>query len=113
VLKDCNHKPIEGTAICATCEKPPDWQNHARCLDHDPEMFFPELDDYHTINQAIRICVSCPVRGFCLEEGWKQTRWGIWGSFTVQERERLRRAFPLPEKKEDRRRIIRIIAHRL
>jgi hypothetical protein len=112
VLKDCNHQVIEGTGICPTCPKPDDWQSHARCLDANPDLFFCEADDYPTINQATRICMSCPVRGFCLEEGWND-KFGIWGSFTVQERERLRKAFPLPEKVSDRRRIIRIIAHRL
>jgi hypothetical protein len=113
MLKDCKHPAIEGTAICPICPKPDDWMSHAKCLDADPELFFPELDDHATTQQAIRICMSCPIRGFCLEEGWNETRWGVWGSFSVQERTRLRMAFPLPENKSDRRRIIRIIAHRL
>jgi hypothetical protein len=56
--------------------------------------------------------MRCPVRGYCLEMGWND-RWGIWGSFTSIDRERIRRAFKLPEKAKDRRKIIRIIAHRL
>lgn len=112
MLKDCHHKPIEGTAICATCPRPDDWNQHARCLDANPEIFYPEQDDFKTIDQAIRLCMSCPVRGFCLEVGWTD-RWGIFGSFTVAERERLRKAFPLPKDSASKRRIIRIIAHRL
>jgi WhiB family transcriptional regulator, redox-sensing transcriptional regulator len=112
VLKDCNHDPIEGTAICATCPMPDDWNIHARCLDHDPEIFFPEADDRVLINQATKICMSCPVRGFCLEAGWND-KFGIWGSFTAQERERLKKVFPLPKNTKDKRRIVRIIAHRL
>jgi hypothetical protein len=112
MLKDCSHEPIEGTAICPTCPMPDGWQSHAQCLDADPELFFPEADDRETINQAIRICMSCPIRGFCLEAGFKD-RYGIWGSFTSLEREKIRRVFPLPENIKDRRRIIRIIAHRL
>lgn len=112
MLKDCSHPVIEGTEICADCPKPDDWQTHSKCLDVDPEMFYCEADDAVQIKRAIRICLSCPVRGFCLEEGWKD-RWGIWGSFTAQERERLRKAFPLPTDIKHKRKVIRVIAHRL
>ncbi len=112
MLKDCNHKPIEGTDICADCPKPDDWQIKARCLDHDPELFFCEADDIPKIKQAVRICLGCPVRGFCLEDGWTN-KWGIWGSFTAAERERLRKAFPMPNDVKHKRRVIRVIAHRL
>jgi hypothetical protein len=56
--------------------------------------------------------MRCDVRGYCLETGWSD-RHGIWGSFSSSDRERIRKAFPLPEKVKDRRKIIRIIAHRL
>jgi hypothetical protein len=47
-----------------------------------------------------------------LEEGWNN-KWGIWGSFTAVERERLKKAIPLPKDVKKRRQIIRVIAHRL
>jgi hypothetical protein len=112
VLKDCNHPVIDGTQICAECPKPDDWQTHAKCLDSDPEMFFCEADDVPLIKSAIRICLGCPVRGFCLEDGWSN-KWGIWGSFTAAERERLRKAFPMPNDVKHKRKVIRVIAHRL
>ena len=56
--------------------------------------------------------MSCPVRGFCLEEGWND-KWGIWGSFTAAERVRLKKAFPLSKDIKQRRQVIRVIAHRL
>ncbi len=94
---------IEGTEICATCPKPDDWQRHAKCL-----------DDVPAIKAAIRICIGCPVRGLCLEDAWEsKQRYGIWGSFSAAERERLRKAFPLPENVKDKRKVIRVIAHRL
>jgi hypothetical protein len=37
----------------------------------------------------------------------------VWGSFSAAERERLRKAFPLPENVKDKRKVIRVIAHRL
>ena len=105
---------IEGTEICATCPRPDDWQQHAKCLDHDPEMFFCEADDATNIKRAVRICLSCPTRGFCLEDAWEsKQRFGIWGSFSAAERERLKKAFPLPDDPKDRRKVIRVIAHRL
>jgi len=114
VLKDCNHPVIEGTEICATCARPDDWQQHAKCLDHDPELFFCEADDAINIKRAVRICLGCPTRGFCLEDAWEsKQRFGIWGSFSAAERERLKKAFPLPDDPKDRRKVIRVIAHRL
>jgi hypothetical protein len=112
LLKDCNHPPIEGTKICPDCPKPDDWQTHARCLDFDPDLFFCEADDAPKIMKAVKICMGCDIRGFCLEEGFKN-KWGIWGSFTAEERLRLRKAFPLPDDAKQRRKIIRLIAHRL
>lgn len=112
MLKDCNHPVIEGTQICAECPAPDDWQQHARCLDHDPEIFYCEADDIPAIKKAVKICLSCPIRGFCLEKGWSD-KWGIWGSFTAAERERLRKAFRIPTINKEKRKVIRVIAHRL
>ena len=112
MLKDCHHQPIDNSRICAICPKPDDWQTHARCLDHDPDLWYVGEDQPVEINRAIRICMDCPVRGFCLEEGWKN-KWGIWGSFTASQRERMRKQFPLPKIATHRRKIIRIIAHKL
>jgi len=104
---------IEGTKICSEgCSAPDDWGKHAACLDTDPEAFYCEADDIETTQSAIRVCFRCDIRGLCLEAGWKD-RFGIWGSFTALEREKLRRAFPLPENPKHKRKIIRLIAHRL
>lgn len=113
MLKDCHHKTIEGTQICGEgCPKPDDWQNFAKCLDVDPELFYCEADDVENIKKAVRICMSCPIRGFCLEVGWDD-KFGIFGSFTALERGYLRKAFQLPENPKEKRRVIRVIAHRL
>jgi hypothetical protein len=112
VLKDCSHPVIEGTQICADCPKPDDWQQHAKCLDHDPEIFYCEADDIPAIKTAVKICLGCPIRGFCLEAGWSD-KWGIWGSFTAAERQRLRKAFHIPTITKEKRKVIRMIAHRL
>lgn len=112
MIKNCNHKPIEGTNICSTCPKPDDWQNHAACLDFDPEAWFVPEDHTLQIHQAIKICMSCPVRAFCLESGWKD-RWGVWGSYTAGQRQAIRKQFILPKDPTHRRKIIRILAYKL
>jgi hypothetical protein len=113
MLKDCNHEPIEGSQICAICPRPNDWQQHASCLDHDPDLWFCPEDRPDLIEKAVRICLSCPIRGYCLEEGWSN-RWGIWGSFTAIEREKIRKIFPVSKHSTThRRKYIRTIAHRL
>jgi WhiB family redox-sensing transcriptional regulator len=112
MIKDCHHAPIKGTEICPVCDKPDNWQSHAQCLDHDPELWFPYEDDKVTQKQAIKICMSCPVRGFCLESGWED-KFGIWGSFSATDRSILRKLFTLPAERKKKRHIIRTIAHRL
>ena len=113
MLKDCNHPVIEGTQICGSgCKAPDDWQTHAKCLDFDPDLFFCEADDAESIKKAVKICMDCPVRGFWLEDGWTN-KWGIWGSFTAAERERLRKAFKISNVTKEKREVIRVIAHRL
>jgi hypothetical protein len=112
MIKDCNHAPIKGTKICPTCPKPDNWEGHAQCLDHSPELWYANEDDKITNKQAIKICMTCPVRGFCLEIGW-QEKYGIWGSFSANDRAILQKLFPLPSKESNKRHIIRTIAHRL
>lgn len=112
MLKDCTHEPIKGTPVCPICPKPDDWQSHAQCLDHDPELWFGREDDKETQKKAIKICITCPVRGFCLEIGWHD-KVGVWGSFSAADRVLLRKLFSLPEEEKNKRHIIRTIAHRL
>lgn len=112
MVKDCKHKAIQDTQICPECPRPDNWQKHAQCLDHDPELWFAKQDETIKIKQAIKICVTCPVRGFCLEIGWSESQ-GIWGSFTSMDRVVLRKLFKLPEKDQEKRHTIRTIAHRL
>ena len=112
MLKDCTHKALDGTQICAECPRPDSWKLFAECRKHDPDLWFTGEDIPSQCLKAVRICMSCPVRGYCLEKGW-QERFGIWGSFTALERERLRRVFPMHPDVKTRRRLIRTIAHRL
>lgn len=65
-----------------------DWQEHAVCVDHDPEMFF----DPERYDQALQVCSGCPVLVQCREFG-KGLGPGVWGG-RVQ-RGRAREATPV------------------
>jgi WhiB family transcriptional regulator, redox-sensing transcriptional regulator len=66
------------------------WMEDARCLDADPEAFFPEKGG--STREAKRICSQCEVRDACLEYALaNDERFGIWGGMSERERRRLKR----------------------
>jgi WhiB family transcriptional regulator, redox-sensing transcriptional regulator len=71
-----------------------DWRLHAACRDLDPDLFFPIGTTGPSVNQiaeAKRVCLTCPVRNFCLN--WAVSNYqdyGIWGGMTEVERQALR-----------------------
>ena len=66
------------------------WMEEAKCLDADPEAFFPEKGG--STREAKRICSVCPVREQCLEYALdNDERFGIWGGMSERERRRLKR----------------------
>ncbi|MBT1162801.1 WhiB family transcriptional regulator [Bifidobacterium sp. SO1] len=69
-----------------------DWHEKAKCLNADPDMFYPMPNDWKTIVEAKLICASCPVSAECLEQaldGGEQ--YGIWGGLDPEERRTLLR----------------------
>ena len=67
-----------------------EWMVDARCLDADPEAFFPEKGG--STREAKRICADCPVTEHCLEYALaNDERFGIWGGLSERERRRVRR----------------------
>lgn len=65
------------------------------CTEVGVAAFFVEdgENENATIGAARRICTPCPMQAECLE--WALAlpeRHGIWGGFTTQERERMRRS---------------------
>lgn len=67
-----------------------EWMLDAKCLDADPEAFFPEKGG--STREAKRICAACPVREDCLDHALLQEeRFGIWGGYSERERRRMRR----------------------
>ena len=66
------------------------WAADAKCLDADPETFFPEKGG--STREAKRICTHCPVRNECLDYALdNDERFGIWGGLSERERRKLRR----------------------
>ena len=80
--------PAGGPGIDA--EEDRDWMLEARCLDADPEAFFPEKGG--STREAKRICAACPVRAECLDYALRNDeRFGIWGGLSERERRRAKR----------------------
>jgi WhiB family redox-sensing transcriptional regulator len=62
----------------------------ARCVEVDPELFFPELDSLWRVAQAKKICAGCPVKTECLEYALvNKFKEGIYGGTSPTERHRL------------------------
>lgn len=66
------------------------WASEAKCLQADPETFFPEKGG--STREAKRICAQCEVRVECLEYALaNDERFGIWGGLSERERRREKR----------------------
>lgn len=64
----------------------------AKCLDADPDAFFPEKGG--DIRAAKRICDQCPIEEECLE--WalahpEDAKWGVWGGVGERQRKKINR----------------------
>jgi WhiB family redox-sensing transcriptional regulator len=72
-----------------------DWRDYAACRDSDPELFFPlgaVGASVPQIEQAKRICRTCPVCGPCLRWALDHGDAGVWGGTTEEERRKQRRS---------------------
>ena len=66
------------------------WASEAKCLQADPDTFFPEKGG--STREAKRICAECPVRSECLEHALEHDeKFGIWGGLSERERRKLKR----------------------
>ncbi|MDQ4149349.1 MAG: WhiB family transcriptional regulator [Actinomycetota bacterium] len=69
------------------------WQVRARCVEVDPEIFFPERGGSSRAARAV--CNECSVRIECLKYALaNREQFGIWGGTSERERRRLRRLSP-------------------
>ena len=72
-----------------------EWIERARCIDEDPELFFPVGTTGNAIVQterAIAICLECAVRRDCLAWALDTAQdAGVWGGLSEEERREIRR----------------------
>lgn len=68
------------------------WAARGSCVDLDPDGFFVQGAEQHTIKAA---CAHCPVRTACLADALdNRIDFGVWGGMTERERRRLLRRHP-------------------
>jgi WhiB family redox-sensing transcriptional regulator len=66
------------------------WQAKSRCLEVDPEIFFPERGGSSKAARAV--CLQCEVRIECLRYALaNREQFGIWGGTSERERRKLRK----------------------
>ena len=64
-----------------------DWRHRAACLEHDPELFFPDRADSETWEEPRHICRTCDVINECLKHAEiTNSREGMFGGLTPKER---------------------------
>ena len=73
------------------------WLNQARCLNEDPELFFPVGNTGPALEQieaAKGICRQCDVVSQCLEYAIRENQdTGVWGGMSEDERRALKRRY--------------------
>lgn len=73
-----------------------DWRLAAACRDLDPDLFFPIGTTGPSVGQiaaAKQVCHACLVRKTCLSWAIKHYQdYGVWGGTTERERQALRTA---------------------
>jgi WhiB family redox-sensing transcriptional regulator len=75
-----------------------DWVNQAKCLEVDPEIFFPEVPSPHTSRVARKICQDCQVVRHCLDYAIETNpQYGIFAGTTVDDRIKIRRGWGVKE----------------
>ena len=65
------------------------WMTRAVCLEVDPDLHFPPKGE--PSEPAKKLCRSCEVRPECLAYALRRCEWGVWGGFTAEGRESVRR----------------------
>ncbi len=72
------------------------WRDDAACIHADPDLFFPVSatgSALRQIDEAKRICQSCPVRTPCLAWALEHgVAAGVWGGATEEERRAMPRS---------------------
>lgn len=77
------------------------WHEQAACRNtRHPDVWYPDKEQTHTIRAAKMVCKQCPVRAECLQAAFDNGEpFGIWGGYTFEEREVIRRNNGIPKNK--------------
>ncbi len=72
-----------------------DWRVEAKCIDEDPELFFP-IGNHSAARQQIEeakaVCKGCLVVDICLKYAINNGEdFGVWGGLSEDERRALKR----------------------
>ena len=65
------------------------WRERAVCLEIGGDLWFPGKGEAN--EPAKKLCRSCEVRLPCLAFALRRAEWGIWGGFSAEQRETIRR----------------------
>lgn len=63
------------------------------CEGADPDLFFPNNSDH--LEQALRLCQTCPVQSQCRDFGVATKSVGVWGGVLLREGRPSRELFPV------------------
>lgn len=70
------------------------WEDQARCLRYDPDLFFTTRGEAE--RRAKQVCARCSVRAECLAYALRtRVEFGVWGGMTGTERRTLLRGPPV------------------
>lgn len=62
------------------------WQDDAKCLGMDTNLFFDKYEEDHTIARAIdKLCQGCPVNKNCFAVAVSNKEWGVHGGVYLKE----------------------------
>lgn len=94
-LRQIRRDPRFRDAVAQRIPEDPGWRGRGRCLEHDPELFFPNAAEDPSSAQAI--CATCGVRGPCLAASLDVGECdGVWGGTTPEERRVMRQVWVAP-----------------
>jgi hypothetical protein len=61
------------------------WQDKARCLKYDTNLFFEKYEEDENLRVAIdNLCGGCPMARKCFAVGISQKGWGVWGGVYLE-----------------------------
>lgn len=74
-------------AVMFGLSRPAAWTEQALCREVDPDLFYADKGDWHSVITAKLVCRRCPVRDACLAHALETNEvHGVWGGLSPQQR---------------------------